>query len=365
LFDTELEDPLLFIGFARPFRAAVILIPKETTKLMKARRFTGASALLLGVVLLSSAACSRSCGRHQDANDLAVTIQLNRPQVPIESAVEATYTWTAGPGFKKLGDYRVLVHFLDTKGNLLFAADHVPTPATASWEPGKTYTYSKTIFVPTFPYIGPVDVRLGVYPEGKGERVALRGEDAGMREYRSGRFEFLDRTKNIFLVYKEGWHSPETSADHPTMERTWTKREALVSMKNPKKDIVVYLEADTNTKAFTQQPTLTISVNGKTGVTMPIENSEVFLKKVHVKAADLGADEWVDLRLSLNQSFVPKALGYNNDDRELGLLVYHLYVAEGDKLGDLAALGVVEAGPVTLPSPPATVAAAPAAAKKK
>lgn len=332
---------------------------------MNARRFKGASALLLGIIALSSAACSRSCGRRQDANDISVGLKLNRPQVPIESAVEATYTWTTGPAMKKLGsDYRVLVHFLDTKGNLLFAADHVPTPATTSWEPGKTYSYTKTIFVPTFPYIGPVDVRLGLYPEGKGERVALRGEDAGMREYRSGRFEFLDRTKNIFLVYKEGWHSPETSPDRPTMEKTWTKREALVSLKNPKTDIVIYLEADTNAKAFTQQPVLTISVNGKTGVTMPIENSEVFLKKVHVKAADLGAEEWVDLRLSLNQSFVPKALGYNNDDRELGLLVYHLYVAEADKLGDLAALGTVEAGPVALPSPPAVAAAAPATAKK-
>jgi hypothetical protein len=60
------------------------------------------------------------------------------------------------------------------------------------------------------------------------------------------------------------------------------------------------------------------------------------LKKIRVKAADLGTEDWVDLRLSMNQSFVPKLLTppLNNDDRELGLLVYHLYVGESDQLGN-------------------------------
>jgi hypothetical protein len=93
-------------------------------------------------------------------------------------------------------------------------------------------------------------------------------------------------------------------------------------------------------------------VAGKSGVTVPISNSEVFLEKVRVKAQDLGNDEWVDLRLSMNQSFVPKLKGVNtNDERELGLLVYHLYVGEADKLGNLPANTVVDAGPVTLPPP--------------
>jgi hypothetical protein len=41
----------------------------------------------------------------------------------------------------------------------------------------------------------------------------------------------------------------------------------------------------------------------------------------------------------------------NSDDRELGLLVYHLHVAEADKLGDLAGRDVVVAAP--LPTAPA------------
>src|SRR5438445_207118 len=137
------------------------------------------------------------------------------------------------------------------------------------------------------------------------------------------------------------------------------KKLAIISFKNPKKDIIVYLEADTNYKAFDQPPVLTIAVGNKAGLVVPIENSEVFLKKVHVKAADLGDQEWVDLRLSMNQSFIPKAKGINpSDDRELGLMRYNLYVGEADKLG--AVPSVVEAVPVSLP-PLSTASPAPGA----
>src|SRR5205085_5418479 len=135
-------------------------------------------------------------------------------------------------------------------------------------------------------------------------------------------------------------------------------KDALVSCKNPTKDVIVYLEADTNYKAFDQPPVLTVAVGPKVGLVVPIENSEVFLKKIRVKAADLGDAEWVDLRLSMNQSFVPKDKGVNaTDDRELGLLVYHLFVAEAGKLGTVK--DVVDAGPVTV-GPMTAPAASPA-----
>ena len=55
----------------------------------------------------------------------------------------------------------------------------------------------------------------------------------------------------------------------------------------------------------------------------------------------------MDLRLSMNESFVPRLKGVNtHDDRELGVLVYHLYVAEADKLGTVK--DVIDAGPVTV-----------------
>jgi hypothetical protein len=304
------------------------------------------------VVSLAALALLPACNRRKPAevNDIIPKFEVNRPRAPLGSAVEETYTWQLEPSAKPIGpDHRAFVHFLDSHKVLLFDDDHVPVPPPNAWEAGKTYTYTRTKFIPIYPYVGDVDVRVGLQPGGRGERLALKGEDAGLREYSVGKMELLPQTENIFLVYKDGWHNPESSAQNPSLERTWTKKDALVSFKNPKKDIIVYLEADTNFKAFDQPPVLTVAVGGKSGLVVPIENSEVFLKKIRVKAADLGDQEWVDLRLAMNQSFVPKAKGVNpTDDRELGLMVYHLYVGEADKLGNVP--NVVDATPVSLPA---------------
>jgi hypothetical protein len=314
-----------------------------------------------------AAAALAGCQRRQPAevNNIVPQVAFNRVKTPLGSALEVTYTWNVEPTAKRIpADYRALVHFLDSHRVMLFEDDHAPIPPTSTWEPGKTYTYKRTKFVPIYPYVGEVEVRMGLTPpSGKGDRLALKGDDAGLHEYRVAKIELLPQTENIFLVYKDGWHSPEASPQNPGLERTWTKREALVSFKNPKQDVVVYLEADTNVKAFAAPPVLTVSVGGNRGVTLPVESSELFLKRIKFAAADLGDGEWVDLRLSMNQSFVPKQLGINEDERELGLLVYHLYVGEAEKLGPLAEDAWMPAGPVTVPAAPAAASAKPAAKK--
>jgi len=327
---------------------------------MKLGRTWGAACLLA----LASVALP-SCGRRHTAevNDIVPSFNVNRARVPLGSAIEASFSFTVQPTAKKLTqDYRVFVHLLDAKKNLLLAESFMPSTATSAWETGKTYTDKRTIFIPIHPYVGDVLVVMGLYPtSGRGDRVALKGEDTGMLAYKVGKFELQPQTENIFLVYKDGWHSPEAPGANPNQERTWTKKEALVSFKNPKKDVVVYLEADTNAKAFAQPPVLTVTV-GKAGVTIPIENSEVFLKKIRVKGEDLGSEDWTDLRLNMDQSFVPKLLTppLNNDERELGLLVYHLYVGESDKLGELPPDGVMVAGALAPPAASKAAAKAPA-----
>lgn len=321
---------------------------------MKLGRGWGA-ALAVSLAVAMAPACSRR--KPAEINPIEPSVAFNRSKIPLGSAVEITYTWKLDPAAKKLTqDYRAMVHFLDSHKQLLFEDDHPPVPPVTSWEPGQTYTYKRTKFVPIYPYVGPVEVRMGLYAPGKGGRVALKGEDAGMSEIKVASIEFQPQTENIFIVEKEGWHSPEAAPENPGLERTWTKKEAVASFKNPKKDVILYLEADTNFKAFPQPPVLTIAMSGTgaavaNGLVMPVENSEIFLKKVRFKAADLGDGDWVDLRLSMNQSFVPKALGLNNDERELGMMVYHLYVGQADQLGGVD--GVVDAAALAPPAPAA------------
>ncbi len=306
---------------------------------------------LTGALVLP--ACSRS--KPVEVNPIIPSIEVSRERAPLGSALEVTYTWTLEPGAKKLDrDYRAMVHFLDTHEVMLFEDDHMPIPPPSMWEPGETYSYTRTRFIPVYPYVGEVEVRMGLYPyPGRGERPALKGDDSGFREYTVATMELLPQTENIFLVYKEGWHNPETHPENPGIERTWTKGEALVSFKNPKKDVIVYLEADTCVKCFSNPPELTVSVGDNVGLRFPVDEPSIFLKKIRVSTEDLGDEEWVDLRLKMNESFIPNQLDppLNNDDRELGLNVYHLYVADADAVG--SAEGVVDAEPLGPASPSA------------
>jgi len=310
---------------------------------MTARRTWGP---FLAVALLATVALP-GCNRRKPAevNPIVPSIKVNRTKAPLGSALEITYTWTVEAGARKLDqNYWALVHFNDNQEVMLFSDDHQPEPPPTEWEPGKTYSYTRTRFVPIYPYVGEVEVRMGLYPyPGRGERPALKGEDKGFREYKVATLELLPQTENIFPVYKEGWHNPETHPENPSVERTWTKKDALMSFKNPKKDVIVYLEGDTCVKCFTKTPELTMSVGKGVGIRFPIEGPQVYLKKVKVPAADLGEDEWTDLRLSMSESFVPKNLNppLNNDDRELGFNVYHLFVVAADEAGPVE--GVVDA----------------------
>jgi hypothetical protein len=328
-----------------------------------------------GLCLLAAAVLATACGPRQpkDLNDIVPTFSANRTQIPLKSAIEATYTFECGPEMKKLSeDQRVFVHFVDREGTLLFTDDHLPTPAASTWEPGKKYSYTRTVFVPSYSYVGPVTVRLGLaaVSGGRKPRVALKAKDAGLREYVVGKLVFLHETKNIYVVQKEGWHDAETDPSNPGVERTWTKKEALVSFQNPKKDVVVYLEANTSVKSFPQPPVLTVAV-GKSGLVIPIADSDIFLKKIRFRAADLGEGEWVDLHLNMSGSFCPKTLGFNTDPRELGLMVSHLFVIEESLVGSLPADSVLNAAALPTaattgkaPAPRAAASKAPATAAK-
>jgi hypothetical protein len=320
-----------------------------------------------GLWLLATAIVAPACGPRQpkDLNDIVPTFSANRMQIPLKSAIEATYTWECGPAMKKLSEeYRVFVHFVDKDGTLLFTDDHLPTPLATTWEPGKKYSYTRTVFVPSYSYVGPVTVRIGLaaLSGGRKPRVALKANHVGLGEYAVGKLEFLHETKNIYVVQKEGWHDPETDPNNPGVERVWTRKEALVSFQNPKKDVIVYLEANTSYKSFSQPPVLTVSV-GKSGVVIPIPDSDIFLKKMRFRAADLGDGEWVDLHLSMNDSFCPKNLGFNTDPRELGLMVSHLFVIEESLVGSLPTEGVFNATALPAATTAKTPAARAAAAK--
>jgi hypothetical protein len=112
------------------------------------------------VLVLAASACLPACSRKKPAeiNPITPAFTVNRQRAPLGSAIEVTYTWTLDPSAKKLPqDYRALVH----SGRPRHSAVHRRPRADAavtSWGARQAYSYSRTVFIPVYPYLGEVQV---------------------------------------------------------------------------------------------------------------------------------------------------------------------------------------------------------------
>ena len=188
---------------------------------------------VLGIVAFALApACSRKTDEEPPV--ASVTVTMSRDRVAIGSPVKFTYKYEVAQGAKIDGDYRVFVHVLDPDGEQLWVDDHEPSVPTSKWQPGQTVDYTRTVFVPNYPYIGEAQVRVGLYSNDR--RLRLSGSEVSRREYVVAKFQLLPQSENIFLIYKDGWHPAEVAADNPASEWQWTQKVATISFRNPKKD---------------------------------------------------------------------------------------------------------------------------------
>ena len=201
-------------------------------------RFVVALVLIL---LTLSPACGRK-GEEEPAV-ASVAVALSRDRVAIGSPVRFSYRFDVAPNARIDGDYRVFVHVLDPDGEPLWGDDHDPSVPTSKWQGGQKVEYTRTVFVPNYPYIGEAHVRVGLHLNDR--RLPLSAEGDSRREYRVAKFQLLPQSENIFLIYKDGWHPAEVAADNPASEWQWTQKVATISFRNPKKDATFYLEYDT------------------------------------------------------------------------------------------------------------------------
>jgi hypothetical protein len=283
------------------------------------------SGLLAAALAFAIAGCGQK--KTGESRPITPSVSFNKPRAPIGSPVEITYRFEVGPDAEPIAkDYSLFVHFLDSHDALLFTDDHKPPEPTTSWKAGSTVEYKRTLFIPLYPYLGTATVKVGLYVPETGERLGLAGPGDGNAAYQVAQIELLDQKENIFLVYKEGWHQLESQPENRNIEWQWTKKEAVCSFRNPKKDSVLFLEADTNVNATDGPQQVSIWIGQNQIEAFPIENRDPVLKKIPIPASALGDEDWVDLRIVNGQAFVPSTKGQGTDDRELGLRVYHLYI---------------------------------------
>ena len=282
---------------------------------------------VLGSLAISLAGCGEEEDTARPVGD--VQVSLSRSKVALGSPVEVTYKFTVAPDAPSYGQRRVFVHFLDADDELMWTDDHEPPTPTTEWKPGQTIEYTRSMFIPSYPYVGAAKIITGLYSPANNERMKLSNEDRGDRSYKVVDFELLPQTENIFVIFKDGWHPAEVVAEGAgRTEWQWTKKEATIAFRNPKRDVTLVLQVDNPASGPNAAQNVTVQIGAETLATIPLSNSQAPVLKYPVSAAQLGTSDMVEMTFTADKTFVPalEASMKSQDPRELGARFFHVFV---------------------------------------
>jgi hypothetical protein len=288
----------------------------------------------LSVICLAVATLAAACGSKKEAAPPVAkpSVTLNHDRAPAGSPLEITYKFVVAPDAKFSEDYRVFLHVVDTDEEQMWTDDHNPPIPTSQWKPGQTVEYTRTIFVPIFPYVGDASLQIGLHSTKDQKRLPLEGQDVGKMEYRIAHVQLLPQTDNLFTVFKDGWHPAEVSssqtASQDNIEWQWTKKMATLAFKNPKKDAVLYLDLDSPAKDLHGPQQVQIMMGGETVEEFTLPAEERLLKKIKLSGSKMGEGDLAELQIIVDKTFTPSLLtnGATRDPRELGVRVFHAFV---------------------------------------
>ena len=287
-------------------------------------------AVLGMAVLVAGAASLAACKRKEAPAPPVATpsVTLSHDKAPLGSPLDITYKFVVASDAHFTQDFRVMVHVVDADEQLIFAFDHNPPVPTTQWKPGQTIEYTNTVFIPIYPYVGEASIQLGLYSTADQKRQSLAGEDAGQRAYKVARIQLQPQTENVFTLFKDGWHPGEVADHNATVEWQWTKKEATLSFKNPKKDSMFYLDVDNPGSVFTETQQVQVTLGGEPIDSFVLTPKQPELRKIPLKAAQLGTADMDEIRISVDKTYVPMSMPGSNskDPRELGVRVFHAFV---------------------------------------
>ena len=256
------------------------------------------------------------------------SVTLARSDAAIGMPIEMMYRFVVSPNAPAFSENDVVfVHFLDTDGELMWTDDHQPPVPTTQWKPGQTVEYSRTMFVPKFPYSGETRIQLGIYSPKTGARIPLSGETLGQQAYEVAKFNLHPQTDNLYVVFKDGWHETEVAEEATSVEWQWSKKNATLAFRNPMRDALLYFQCDQPVEVVgDQRVELRIGPTVIDAFTLPAKQRE--LRKVNLTKAQLGDGETVEITVAVDKTFVPATITQlkSTDARELGIRVFRAYV---------------------------------------
>jgi hypothetical protein len=184
------------------------------------------------------------------------------------------------------------------------------------------------MFVPKFPYVGEARVEIGLFSRSSGDRLPLAGETAGQRGYTVARFNMRLQSENVFVVFRDGWYEAEAGEPGSGLEWQWSRKNAMLSFRNPKREAVVFLDVDQPVDVLGAPQQVEIRVGSTVVDSFTLPPGRRDLRRITVTPAQFGDGDMVDVSLSVDRTFVPAAVPAmrSTDPRELGVRVFRAYV---------------------------------------
>ncbi len=268
------------------------------------------------------------CSRNVDTAPPVATpeVVLARPEVVVGGPIELKYRFTVAPDAPPFADdYWVFVHFLDTDGELMWTDDHPPPTPTKSWKAGQAIEYERTIFVPRFPYVGDTSIEVGLFSRASGARLPLQGESRGQRAYKVASFNLQLQGESLFVIFKEGWHPTEQA--EAGREWQWSKKEGILAFRNPKRDVMLYLDVD-RPGGFSEPQQVEVRLGDTVIDSFSLASNQASLRKIALTPAQLGGSDTTEVRIFVDRTFVPATMPEmdSRDSRELGVRVFRAFV---------------------------------------
>jgi hypothetical protein len=281
-------------------------------------------------IIAASVVCLHACRREAAPEKGLATpsITLSHDKVSLGSPIDITYTFVVAPDAPRFTEnYRVFAGVVDADDQLMWTDDHNPPTPTTEWKANQTITYTRTVFIPVYPYVGEAAIHMGLYSTNTQKRLPLNGPHIGQHSYNVARLQLLPQSENVFTIYKDGWHPAEVQEQNSLVEWRWTKKTATLAFRNPKVDALFYLELDNPGVVLSEPQQVTIGLAGQTIEQFTLVPKQLVLKKIPLKATQFGTAEMAELQIDISKTFIPAlALTSNRDPRELGVRVFHAFI---------------------------------------
>ena len=234
-----------------------------------------------------------------------------RPRRALGSPVDMTYRFVVAadaPAFAE--DYWVFVHFVDADGEQMWTDDHEPPTPTTAVEAGQTIEYTRTMFVPMFPYVGRgARSRSACYSPQIGRPAAAgRRRRRAARRTGSPRFELLPQTDNLFVVFKDGWHDGRGRRRRLGGRVAVDQEGGDARLPEPEARRRASISSSTaRGKAFTGPQQVEVRLGGQVVDSSRSPPDERELRKIRCTAASWATARWSSCSIVVDKTFVPGA----------------------------------------------------------